>query len=266
MDRQLEVCHEAPFYTLGPLTTDIAPGYDHITSRDRRGDDRLVRHRHALLRDAQGAPRACPTSRTSRTASSPTRSPPTPPTSPRATRARASATTRSRGRASSSAGRTSSTSRSTRRRRGSFHDETLPAEGAKVAHFCSMCGPQFCSMKITQDVREYAREPTAWPTTRPPWRKVSGTRRRTSSGAAVRSTSPRRSPSRDAEKGPMCLVGALGRTLPQDEPQPEREASASGDARSIVERDPRESPRVRPSGAASPSGPFCASCRYFAAC
>ena len=58
------VCHEAPFYTLGPLTTDIAPGYDHITSGDRRGDDRLVRHGDALLRDAEGAPRACPTATT----------------------------------------------------------------------------------------------------------------------------------------------------------------------------------------------------------
>ena len=57
MDKQLKVCGEAPFYTLGPLTTDIAPGYDHITSGHRRGHDRLVRHRHALLRDAQGAPR-----------------------------------------------------------------------------------------------------------------------------------------------------------------------------------------------------------------
>ena len=56
MDKQLKHCHEAPFYTLGPLTTDVAPGYDHITSRHRRGDDRLVRHGHALLRDAQGAP------------------------------------------------------------------------------------------------------------------------------------------------------------------------------------------------------------------
>ena len=57
MELQLELCHEAPFYTLGPLTTDIAPGYDHITSRHRRGHDRLVRHGHALLRHAQGAPR-----------------------------------------------------------------------------------------------------------------------------------------------------------------------------------------------------------------
>ena len=66
------------------------------------------------------------------------------------------ATTRSPRPASSSAGRTSSTSRSIPRRARAFHDETLPAEGAKVAHFCSMCGPQFCSMKITEDVREYA--------------------------------------------------------------------------------------------------------------
>ncbi len=53
MDKQLEVCGEAPFYTLGPLTTDIAPGYDHITSRHRRGDDRLVRHGDALLCHAE---------------------------------------------------------------------------------------------------------------------------------------------------------------------------------------------------------------------
>ena len=57
MDEQLRLCGEAPFYTLGPLTTDIAPGYDHITSAHRRGDDRLVRHGDALLRDAEGAPR-----------------------------------------------------------------------------------------------------------------------------------------------------------------------------------------------------------------
>ena len=55
MDKQLEICHEAPFYTLGPLTTDIAPGYDHITVGDRRGDDRLVRHGDAVLRYAQRA-------------------------------------------------------------------------------------------------------------------------------------------------------------------------------------------------------------------
>ena len=156
MDEQLELCGEAPFYTLGPLTTDIAPGYDHITSAHRRGDDRLVRHRDALLRDAQGAPRPARTRTTSRTASSPTRSPPTPPTSPRAIRARRCATTRCPRRASSSAGRTSSTSGLDPDTAREFHDETLPQDGAKVAHFCSMCGPHFCSMKITQDVRDYA--------------------------------------------------------------------------------------------------------------
>ncbi len=64
MDKQLRECGEAPFYTLGPLVTDIAPGYDHITSRHWRGHDRLVRHGDALLRDAQGASRLCPTATT----------------------------------------------------------------------------------------------------------------------------------------------------------------------------------------------------------
>jgi phosphomethylpyrimidine synthase len=68
MHKQLEWCHEAPFYTLGPLTTDIAPGYDHITSGHRRGDDRLVRLRDALLRHAEGTPRSARTRRTSRMA------------------------------------------------------------------------------------------------------------------------------------------------------------------------------------------------------
>ena len=109
MDKQLAECGEAPFYTLGPLTTDIAPGYDHITSRDRRGDDRLVRHRDALLRHAEGTPGPAEPRRTCATASSPTRSPRTPPTWPRAIPARRCATTRCPRRASSSAGRTSST-------------------------------------------------------------------------------------------------------------------------------------------------------------
>ena len=58
MEKQLEWCDEAPFYTLGPLTTDVAPGLRPHHVGDRRGDDRLVRHRDALLRDAEGAPRA----------------------------------------------------------------------------------------------------------------------------------------------------------------------------------------------------------------
>ena len=64
MDIQLKECHEAPFYTLGPLTTDIAPGYDHITVAIGAAHDRLVRHGDALLRHAEGAPRACRTRRT----------------------------------------------------------------------------------------------------------------------------------------------------------------------------------------------------------
>ena len=117
MDKQLRECGEAPFYTLGPLTTDIAPGYDHITSGDRRGDDRLVRHRDALLRHAEGASRpAEPRRREDRRDHLPDR---------RARRrpgegpsgARSCATTRSAARGSSSAGRTSSTCRSTPTRR-----------------------------------------------------------------------------------------------------------------------------------------------------
>ena len=113
MDKQLKECGEAPFYTLGPLTTDIAPGYDHITSRHRRRDDRLVRLRDALLRDAEGAPRpARPRRREGRrhhlqdrrARGRPRQGPP----GRAAARRRAVAA-----RASTSAGRTSSTSAST---------------------------------------------------------------------------------------------------------------------------------------------------------
>ena len=158
MDLQLEHCHEAPFYTLGPLVTDIAPGYDHITSaigaamigwfgtamlcyvtpkehlglpdRDDVKDGVIAYKIAAHAADlAKGHPGA------------------------RDARRRAVA-----GRASSSAGATSSTCRSIPRRREQFHDQTLPAEGAKLAHFCSMCGPKFCSMKISQEVRDYAEK------------------------------------------------------------------------------------------------------------
>ena len=61
MDRQLAACDEAPFYTLGPLTTDVAPGYDHITSRHRRGDDRLVRHAPCFAMSRPRSIWACPT-------------------------------------------------------------------------------------------------------------------------------------------------------------------------------------------------------------
>ena len=96
MEKQLEWCHEAPFYTLGPLTTDIAPGYDHITSAIGAAMIGWHGSRHALLRHARRSISACLTRTTSRPASSPTRSPPTPPTWPRAIPAPSTATTRSR--------------------------------------------------------------------------------------------------------------------------------------------------------------------------
>ena len=155
VEKEKEMCHEAPFYTLGPLVTDIAPGYDHITSRHRRGHDRLVRRVHALLRDAEGTPGpAEPRGREGR-ASSPTRSPRTPPISRGTGPAPAIATMHCRAPAIASTGRSSSNCRSIPRRRAPMHDETLPEEGFKDAHFCSMCGPKFCSMNISSKVEEF---------------------------------------------------------------------------------------------------------------
>jgi phosphomethylpyrimidine synthase len=157
MEKQLEWCEEAPFYTLGPLTTDIAPGYDHITSaigaamigwygtamlcyvtpKEHLGlpnkDDvkagviayKIAAHAADL---AKGHPRA---------------------------RAWDDALSKARFEFRWEDQFNLSLDPVTAR---AFHDETLPAEGAKLAHFCSMCGPKFCSMKITQDVRDYAAE------------------------------------------------------------------------------------------------------------
>jgi phosphomethylpyrimidine synthase len=157
MDKQLEWCDEAPFYTLGPLTTDIAPGYDHITSaigaamigwygtamlcyvtpKEHLGlpnrDDvkagviayKIAAHAADL---AKGHPRA---------------------------REWDDAMSKARFEFRWEDQFNLSLDPVTAR---AYHDETLPAEGAKVAHFCSMCGPKFCSMKITQDVRDYAAE------------------------------------------------------------------------------------------------------------
>ncbi len=156
MDKQLEWCDEAPFYTLGPLTTDIAPGYDHITSaigaamigwygtamlcyvtpKEHLGlpnrDDvkagviayKIAAHAADL---AKGHPRA---------------------------RAWDDALSKARFEFRWEDQFNLSLDPVTAR---AFHDETLPAEGAKLAHFCSMCGPKFCSMKLTQDLREEAR-------------------------------------------------------------------------------------------------------------
>ena len=155
MEKQLEWCSEAPFYTLGPLTTDIAPGYDHITSaigaamigwygtamlcyvtpKEHLGlpnrDDvkagviayKIAAHAADL---AKGHPRAQAWDD-----------------------ALSKARFEFRWQDQFNLALDPVTARA-------YHDETLPAEGAKVAHFCSMCGPKFCSMEITQQVREYA--------------------------------------------------------------------------------------------------------------
>ena len=157
MDKQLECCDEAPFYTLGPLTTDIAPGYDHITSgigaamigwfgcamlcyvtpKEHLGlpnkDDvktgiityKIAAHAADLAKGHPGAQIR--------------------------DNALSKARFEFRWEDQFNLGLDPDTARA-------FHDETLPKESAKVAHFCSMCGPKFCSMKITQEVREYAAE------------------------------------------------------------------------------------------------------------
>lgn len=155
MDKQLKECHEAPFYTLGPLTTDIAPGYDHITSaigaamigwfgcamlcyvtpKEHLGlpnkkdvKDGVIAYKIAAHAAdlAKGHPGA---------------------------QIRDNALSKARFEFRWADQFNLSLDPVTARE---FHDETLPAEGAKLAHFCSMCGPHFCSMKITQDVRAYA--------------------------------------------------------------------------------------------------------------
>ncbi|OZO26866.1 phosphomethylpyrimidine synthase ThiC [Pseudomonas aeruginosa] len=157
MDKQLECCDEAPFYTLGPLTTDIAPGYDHITSgigaamigwfgcamlcyvtpKEHLGlpnkDDvktgiityKIAAHAADLAKGHPGAQIR--------------------------DNALSKARFEFRWEDQFNLGLDPDTARA-------FHDETLPKDSAKVAHFCSMCGPKFCSMKITQEVRDYAKE------------------------------------------------------------------------------------------------------------
>jgi len=157
MDKQLEWCGEAPFYTLGPLTTDIAPGYDHITSaigaamigwygtamlcyvtpKEHLGlpnkkdvKDGVIAYKIAAHAAdlAKGHPGA---------------------------QYRDNAISKARFEFRWEDQFNLSLDPETARE---FHDETLPAEGAKTAHFCSMCGPHFCSMRITEDVRKYAAE------------------------------------------------------------------------------------------------------------
>ena len=157
MDRQLEVCHEAPFYTLGPLTTDVAPGYDHITSGigaamiGMYGTAMLcyvTPKEHLGLPDKEDVKQGVITYKIAAHAADVAKG------HPKAHEwddALSKARFEFRWEDQFNLGLDPDTARV-------YHDATLPAEGAKVAHFCSMCGPKFCAMKITQDVREYAAE------------------------------------------------------------------------------------------------------------
>src|SRR5438067_1130138 len=156
MDRQLEVCHEAPFYTLGPLTTDVAPGYDHITSAIGAamigwfGTAMLcyvTPKEHLGLPDRDDVKAGVIAYRIAAHAADLAKGHP-------AARIWDDAISKARfefrWRDQFALAMDPETAEA-------FHDETLPADGAKVAHFCSMCGPKFCSMKISQEVRDYAR-------------------------------------------------------------------------------------------------------------
>jgi phosphomethylpyrimidine synthase len=155
MERQLAVCDEAPFYTLGPLTTDIAPGYDHITSGIGAamigwfGCAMLcyvTPKEHLGLPDRDDVKVGVVTYKIAAHAADLAKGHP-------AAKLRDDALSRARFDFRWRDQFHLSLDPETAER---FHDQTLPAEGAKSAHFCSMCGPKFCSMKITQEVRDYA--------------------------------------------------------------------------------------------------------------
>jgi phosphomethylpyrimidine synthase len=157
MTKQLEVCHEAPFYTLGPLTTDIAPGYDHITSAIGAamigwfGTAMLcyvTPKEHLGLPDRKDVKDGVIAYKIAAHAADLAKGHP-------GAQMRDDALSRARFEFRWQDQFSLSLDPDTAR---AFHDETLPAEGAKLAHFCSMCGPHFCSMKITQDVRDYAAQ------------------------------------------------------------------------------------------------------------
>ena len=157
MAKQLEWCHEAPFYTLGPLTTDIAPGYDHITSGI--GAALIGWYGCAMLcyvtpKEHLGLPNkkdvkdGVITYKIAAHAADLAKGHP-------GAQYRDNALSKARFEFRWEDQFNLSLDPVTAR---AFHDETLPQEGAKTAHFCSMCGPHFCSMKITEDVRRYAAE------------------------------------------------------------------------------------------------------------
>ena len=155
MDLQLEQCHEAPFYTLGPLTTDIAPGYDHITSGIGAANIGwygtamlcyVTPKEHLGLPDKNDVKDGIITYKIAAHAADLAKGHP-------GAQLRDNALSKARfefrWEDQFNLGLDPDKARE-------FHDETLPKESSKVAHFCSMCGPHFCSMKITQEVREYA--------------------------------------------------------------------------------------------------------------
>ena len=157
MDKQLEKCHEAPFYTLGPLVTDAAPGYDHITSAIGAamigwyGTAMLcyvTPKEHLGLPDRKDVKDGVITYKIAAHAADLAKGHP-------GARLWDDAVSRARfdfrWRDQFHLAMDPETAED-------FHDQTLPAEGAKVAHFCSMCGPKFCSMKITQEIRDFAEQ------------------------------------------------------------------------------------------------------------
>ncbi len=157
MDLQLKECGEAPFYTLGPLTTDIAPGYDHITSGIGAamigwfGCAMLcyvTPKEHLGLPDKKDVKDGVITYKIAAHAADLAKGHP-------GAQIRDNALSKARFDFRWEDQFNLSLDPDTAK---AFHDETLPADGAKVAHFCSMCGPKFCSMKITQEVREYAAQ------------------------------------------------------------------------------------------------------------
>ena len=180
MDKQLAVCGEAPFYTLGPLVTDIAPGYDHITSGIGAamigwfGTAMLcyvTPKEHLGLPDRDDVKVGVVTYKLAAHAADLAKGHP-------AARMRDDALSRARFEFRWRDQFNLSLDPETAEQ---YHDQTLPAEGAKSAHFCSMCGPKFCSMQISQEVREFAakqNQPSdafiaaagdVWPRRRPGW-------------------------------------------------------------------------------------------------
>ncbi|MEQ3512485.1 phosphomethylpyrimidine synthase ThiC [Pseudoalteromonas sp. BZB3] len=157
MDEQLEHCHEAPFYTLGPLTTDIAPGYDHITSGI--GAAQIAWYGTAMLcyvtpKEHLGLPNKEDVKEgliTYKIAAHAADLAKGHPGAQIRDNALSKARFEFRWHDQFNLGLDPE-------RALEYHDETLPQESGKVAHFCSMCGPKFCSMKITQEVRDYAKD------------------------------------------------------------------------------------------------------------